>query len=84
MLSPPKSLDEMVALLSLTSWCLVIVVWFFLAVPWVCRQFAIVVYSDHTHYFLCVSYLHKWGLQQQKKKAPRPGALGRCQKLNYH
>ena len=30
---------EMVALLSLSSWCLVIVVWLFLAVPWVCLQF---------------------------------------------
>ena len=30
---------EMVALLSLTSWCLVVVVWLILAVPWVCLQF---------------------------------------------
>ena len=29
---------ELVALLSLSSWCLVIVVWLFLAVPWVCLQ----------------------------------------------
>ena len=35
---------ELVALLSLTSWCLVIVVWLFLAVPWVCLQFVIVVF----------------------------------------
>ena len=41
----------MVALLSSASWCLVIVVWLFLAVPWVCLQFVIVVYPDHTHYF---------------------------------
>ena len=27
---------ELVALLSLSSWCLVLVVWLFLAVPWVC------------------------------------------------
>ena len=39
------------ALLSLSSWCLVIVVWLFLAVPWVCLQFVIVVFPDHTHYF---------------------------------
>ena len=26
---------ELVALLSLSSWCLMIVVWFFFAVPWV-------------------------------------------------
>ena len=40
---------ELVALLSLSSWCLVIVVWLFLAVPWVCLQFMIVVFPDHTH-----------------------------------
>ena len=33
---------ELAALLSLSSWCLVIVVWLFLSVPWVCLQFVIV------------------------------------------
>ena len=42
----------LVALLGLSSWCLVIVVWLFLAVPCVCLQFVIVVFSDHTDYFL--------------------------------
>ena len=40
---------ELVALLSLSSWCLVIVVWLFLEVPRVCLQFVIVVFPDHTH-----------------------------------
>ena len=40
---------ELVALLSLSSWCLVIVVWLFLAVPWVCLQLVIVVFPDHTY-----------------------------------
>ena len=40
---------ELVALLSLSSWCLVIVVWLFLVAPWVCLQFMIVVFPDHTH-----------------------------------
>ena len=42
---------EMVAFLGLSSWCRVIVVWLFLAVPWVCLRFAIVivVIPDHTH-----------------------------------
>ena len=40
---------ELVALLSLSSWCLVIVVWLCLAVPWVCLQFVIVLFPDHTH-----------------------------------
>ena len=38
--------------LSLFSWCLVIVVWFFLAVPWGCLRFVIVVFPDHTHLLL--------------------------------
>ena len=33
---------ELVALLGLSSWHLVIVLWLFLAVPWVCLQFVIV------------------------------------------
>ena len=40
---------ELVALLGLPSWCLVIVVWLFLAVLWVCLRFVIVVFPDHTH-----------------------------------
>ena len=40
---------ELVALLSLSSWCLLIVVWLFLAVPWGCLRFVIVVFPDHTH-----------------------------------
>ena len=51
---------ELVVLLSLSSWCLVIVVWLFLAVPWVGLQFVIVVFPDYTHLqFWCTSeYLH--------------------------
>ena len=40
---------ELVALLSLSSWCFVIAVWLFLVVPWICLQFVIVVFPDHTH-----------------------------------
>ena len=47
---------DLVALLSLSSLCLVIVVWLFLAVPWVCLQFVIVAFSNHTH-LLLVAYL---------------------------
>ena len=31
-----------------------IVVWLFLTVPWVCLQFVILVFTDHTHYFLTI------------------------------
>ena len=40
---------ELVALLGLSSWCLVAVVWLLLAVPWGCLRFVIVVFPDHTH-----------------------------------
>ena len=40
---------DIVALLSLSSWCLVMVVWLFLAVPWVSLPFVIVAFPDHTH-----------------------------------
>ena len=42
---------ELVALLILSSWCLVMVERLFLEVPLVCLQFVIVVFPDHTHYF---------------------------------
>ena len=40
---------ELVALLNLSYWCLVMVEWLFLAVPWGCLRFGIVVFHDHTH-----------------------------------
>ena len=40
---------ELVALLNLSSWCLVMVEWLFLAVPWGCLRFVIVQFPDHTH-----------------------------------
>ena len=44
---------ELIALLNLSSKCLVMVERLFLAVPRGCLQFVIVVFPDHTHYFLC-------------------------------
>ena len=43
---------KLFALLNLSSWCLVMVEWLFLTVPWGCLQFLIVVFPDQTHYFL--------------------------------
>ena len=40
-------------LVSFALFIFVIVVWLFLAMAWVCLQFVIVVFPDHTHYF-CV------------------------------
>ena len=44
---------ELAALLCLSSWCLVIVVWLFLSVPWVCLQFVIVILT----YYFWVSFM---------------------------
>ena len=43
---------ELVALLGLSSLCLVMVEGLFLAVPWGCLRFVTVVFPDHTNYFL--------------------------------
>ena len=40
---------ELTALLCLSSWCLVIVVRLFLTMSWVCLQFLIVIFPDHTY-----------------------------------
>ena len=40
---------ELVALLNLSSWCLVMVEQLFLTVPWGCLPYVIVEFSDHTH-----------------------------------
>ena len=50
---------ELIALLNLSSWCLVMVERLFLAVPRGCLQFVIVVLPDHTHllFFRCLSHL---------------------------
>ena len=46
---------ELVALLNLSSWCLVMVERLFLALPRGCLRFVIVVFPDHTH-LLFLSY----------------------------
>ena len=45
---------ELVALLSSSTWFLVTVVWLLLAVPWVCLQFVVVVFLDHTYILFVV------------------------------
>ena len=44
---------ELVALLNLSSWCLVKVEKLFLTVPRSCLRFVIVVFTDHTHLQFC-------------------------------
>ena len=45
---------ELIALLNLSSWCLVMVERLFPAVPRGCLQFVIVVFPDHTHLLFLV------------------------------
>ena len=48
---------ELIALLNLSSWCLVMVERLYLTVPRGCLQFVIVVFPDHTHLlFLVLKY----------------------------
>ena len=49
---------ELIALLNLSSWCLVMVEQLFLAVPRCCLQYVIVVFPDHTHLLF---FLHLYG-----------------------
>ena len=48
---------ELIALLHLSSWCLVMVKWHFLAVPRDCLRSVIVVFPDHTHLVFLMSRL---------------------------
>ena len=50
---------ELIALLNLSSWCLVMVERLFLTVPRGCLQFVIVVFPDHTH-LLFLETLQFW------------------------
>ena len=47
---------DLIALLNLSSWCLVMVERLFLAVPRGCLQFVIVVFPDHTHLLFFLHY----------------------------
>ena len=48
---------ELIALLNLSSWCLVMVERLFLTVPRGCLQFVIVVFPDHTHLLFLVNFV---------------------------
>ena len=52
-----KGKRELVAMLNLSSWCLVMVERLFLVVPRGCLLFVIVVFSDHTHLLFLYQFL---------------------------
>ena len=62
----------LVALLGLSFWCLVIVVWLYLAVPWVCLQYVIVVFPDHTYLLFFGRSMHYF--QGSREHRPPLGA----------
>ena len=62
---------ELVALLNLSSWCLVMVERLFLAVPRGCLRFVIVVFPDHTHYFYSVACVMPQGWDLRALGVPR-------------
>ena len=58
---------ELVALLNLSSWCLVMVERLFLAVPRGYLLFVIVVFADHTHLLFFTGHIHSGqGIQQNR------------------
>ena len=54
---------ELVALLYLSSGCLVMVERLFLKVPWGCLRFVILVFPDHTYLLFFMYYLIVFGLK---------------------
>ena len=50
---------ELAALLCLSSWCLVIVVWPFLAMPRVCLQSVNMAFPNHTHLLFSIFFAHQ-------------------------
>ena len=63
---------ELIALLNLSSWCLVMVERLFLAVPWGCLQFVIMVFPDHIH----LLFLLRAKFQFSSLKVPVPEQAG--------
>ena len=58
---------KLVAMLSLSICCFMMVVWLFLAVPLVCLLFVIVVFPDHTHLLFLGSEYHLYLLYMNHK-----------------
>ena len=50
---------ELVALLNLSPWCLVMVEWLFLVVPWGFLRFVVVIFPEHTHLLFLTYFLNR-------------------------
>ena len=64
---------ELIALLNLSSWCLVMVERLFLAVPRGCLEFVILVFPDHTHLLFFIS-VYENGCQSDYRRIPQDTA----------
>ena len=74
----PDRLHRLICILS--SWCIVIIVWLFLAVPWVCLQFVIVIFSDRTH--LLFLFLYVRDLLLRDKAHVQTQSNNHCQNMH--
>ena len=74
---------ELIALLNLSSWCLVMVERLFLAVPRGCLQFVIVVFPDHTH-LLFLKYVCKTCLLSDLKTFQKSSLFLKKRPVIYH
>ena len=72
---------ELTALLNLSSWCLVMVERLFLAVPWGCLQFVIVVFPDHTHLLFFINWQIKKAQSSQHNAQTRQSL--RCSQSHW-
>ena len=60
---------ELIALLNLSSWCLVMVERLFLTVPRGCLYFVIVVFPDHTHLLFTIVFMTYLACTLEKPEA---------------
>ena len=79
---------ELVALLSLSSWCLAMVERLFLPLPWGCLRFVIVVYPDHTHllFFIRFSFKMYYIMLRFFNRSPKgiyKSCMGQCTEFWY-
>ena len=70
---------KLVALLNLSSWCLVMVERLFLSVPQGCLQFVIVVFPDHTHLLFMYILITRANLQPSVLRCTNSDYCYQCQ-----
>ena len=74
---------ELIALLNLSSWCLVMVEQLFLGVPRGCLRFVIVVFPDHTHLLFLKGHVAAELLAQLTEFQIPPDPSRQGQSLDY-